>query len=73
MRMWGGHVNNVDIWISDELGVRTIRGSRVWSLDFRYEVAGARSRGGRCDGNNLVGNIINVANCWVSEKVFCKC
>lgn len=66
-------VDDVHVWVCDELGVRAIGFCAAGGFDFFEKVGGPRGGGGRgccCDD---VLNIVDFAGSRVSEEVFRKC
>lgn len=56
------NVDDIDIGIGHELGVGTIGGGGAGAVDALDEVGGAVGGGGRCDGDDVMGDVGYVAD-----------
>lgn len=72
MRVRGCDIDAVYVWIGDELGVGAVGRCGGWTIDPGDEVLGTGCRGGRGDGHDLMGYVVDITGCWVGENVLCE-
>ena len=67
-----GNIDDVDIGVSDKLGVRSVqlRGRRT--IDLLDKRAGPFARGGRSDSDDLVADVVDVSDGGVGEKILAE-
>lgn len=69
VRMGSGDVDNVDVGICHQLGVRAIRLDSIRGIDFAQKARGAVLGGGRGNGNQPVRNIVYITARRVGEEI----
>jgi hypothetical protein len=71
--MWGSNIDDVNIWVGDEFSIGAVGGAWTRDFELRDEFFGAGFGGGRGNGDDCVGDIMDIASLGVEKEVFNKC